>query len=138
MRKWGESMARERQGDKPKLEPIENRVYRFVVRVIKLVRALPKDDMAAQIIAHQLLKSATSIGANVEEALGAVSRRDFAHKMSISAKEAREAHYWLRLLRDGEIMPAHFLVDIVDESLQISKILRATVRSAKSSEDEKK
>jgi four helix bundle protein len=113
------------------LEPIEERVYRFVVRVVKLVRALPKDDMAAQIIGRQLLRAATSIGANVEEALGAVSRRDFAHKMSIAAKEAREANYWLRLIRDGGILLAELLVDIIDESLQISKILRATVQTAR-------
>ena len=113
------------------LEPIEERVYRFVIRVVKLVRALPKSDMADQIIGRQLLRAATSIGANVEEALGAVSRRDFAYKMSIAAKEAREAHYWLRVLRDGGILSPELLVDIIDESLQISKILRATVRTAR-------
>lgn len=118
------------------LEPIEERVYRFVIRVVKLVRALPKSDMAAQIIGRQLLRAATSIGANVEEALGAVSRRDFAYKMSIAAKEAREAHYWLRLLRDGDILSPELLVDIIDESLQISKILRATVRTARKEKKE--
>jgi len=119
------------------LEPIEERVYRFVIRVVKLVRALPKSDMAAQIVGRQLLRAATSIGANVEEALGAVSRRDFAYKMSIAAKEAREAHYWLRLLRDGGILSPELLVDIIDESLQISKILRATVRTARKEKREK-
>jgi len=119
-----------RQSDS-ELEPIEERVYRFVIRVVKLVRALPKSDMAAQIIGRQLLRAATSIGANVEESLGAVSRRDFAYKTSIAAKEAREAHYWLRLLRDGGILSPELLVDIIDERLQISKILRATVRTAR-------
>jgi four helix bundle protein len=52
----------------------------------------------------QLLKSGTSVGANVEEAEGAQSNADFIHKMDIAYKEAREAHYWLRILRDSSLM----------------------------------
>jgi four helix bundle protein len=52
----------------------------------------------------QLLKSGTSVGANVEEAEGAQSNADFIHKMDIACKEAREAHYWLRILRDSSLM----------------------------------
>jgi four helix bundle protein len=75
------------------LEKIEDRTYRFALRVIKLVQAMPKE-VAGSVLARQLLRAATSIGANVEEALAAESKRDFTHKMGIAHKEAREAHYW--------------------------------------------
>lgn len=75
---------------------IEERTYQFALRIIRMVRALP-EDYGAEAIGRQVLRSGTSVGANVEEAIGASSKRDFANKMSIAAREARETHYWLRL-----------------------------------------
>ncbi len=112
------------------LEPIEERTYCFALRIVKLVRAMPTD-VRSGVLATQWLKSATSVGANVEEALGAASKRDFANKMNIALKEAREAHYWLRLIRDAEFFEMERMAPIVQEALEIKKILSATVRTAR-------
>ena len=120
----------EARQDAARLEPIEERTYRFALRVVKLVRAMPQD-MRSSVLATQLLKAATSVGANVEEALGAASKRDFANKMNIALKEARETHYWLRLIRDAGFFEADRMTPIVQESLEIKKILSATVRTAR-------
>ena len=73
--------------------------YAFAVRIVKLSQFLVTEKHAYQ-LADQIRRSGTSIGANVEEAVGGQSRRDFISKCSIAYKEARETHYWLQLLRD--------------------------------------
>ena len=113
-------------------ERIEERVYRFALRVVKLVQVMPRG-VAGEVLARQLLRAATSIGANVEEAIAAESKRDFTHKMSIAHKEAREAHYWLRLVRDAGVFSSERMYDIIQESLEIKKILYATVRTSRAS-----
>ena len=117
-----------------KPEPIEERTYRFALRVLKLVSSMPPT-VAATVLGRQVLRSATSIGANVEEAKGASSRRDFTNKMNIALKEARETYYWLRLVRDAGILSEERLAPIVQESLEIKKILSATVRSSRENPD---
>ena len=114
------------------LVPIEERTYQFALRVVKLVRSL-STDASGIMLGRQLLRAATSIGANVEEAIGASSRRDFANKMAIATKEAMEAHYWLRLIRDAGIMSEERLWPLVQESLELKKILSATVRTSRQS-----
>lgn len=114
------------------LERIEDRTYRFALRVVKLVSVMPRT-MVANVLGRQMLRSATSVGANVEEAIGASSKRDFANKMQIALKEARETHYWLRLIRDAEIFSNERLAPIIQEALEIKKILSATVRTARTS-----
>lgn len=71
------------------------------------------------------------MGANIEEAYAAVSRRDFTLKMSIALKEARETHYWLRLIKDSELVPAIRIDSLIQESLEIKLILGKTVKSSK-------
>ena len=79
-------------------------------------------------LGKQLLRSGTSIGANVEEATAAQSKKDFIAKMSISLKEARETNYWLRLLkRTGYIKK----VDLINESEEIMNILGAIIRTSR-------
>ena len=75
--------------------------YSFSLKVIKLYHELIKQN--EYVISRQLLRSATSIGANVFEASAAFSKKDFAHKMSIASKEARETYYWLKLLKDSDL-----------------------------------
>ncbi len=79
---------------------IVDRTYNFALRVIKLVGSLPHNK-TCDVIGRQLLRSSTSIGANMEEAQAAYSKRDFCNKVGISHKEAKESNYWLRLLRDS-------------------------------------
>ena len=80
---------------------IVDKTFKFSLDIISLFKKLQEE--REFIISRQLLKSATSIGANVEEATAAQSKRDFISKMSIASKEARETKYWLRLLEDSEI-----------------------------------
>jgi four helix bundle protein len=111
---------------------IKDRSFAFGVRILKLVRALPRD-VAGQIIGRQLVRSGTSVGANVEEAQGAESRRDFAHKLGIARKEARETLYWLRLVAATEALPAIRLRYIMAEAEEIMRILTASVRTLQTS-----
>lgn len=117
-----------------RLEPIEERTYRFSLRVVKLVRALPTD-ASALVLGRQLLRAATSVGANVEEAIGAPSKRDFTNKMAIALKEARETHCWLCLIRDSGAFDEGRMAPIVQEALEIKKILSATVRTSRENLD---
>lgn len=78
---------------------IQKKSYDFALQIIALYRKLCKANEF--VLSKQLLRSGTSIGANVEEAQAGQSRADFISKMSIASKEARETNYWLRLLRDS-------------------------------------
>lgn len=109
---------------------IIGRSYQFALRTIKAVRQLPVTQ-EAKILGNQLLKSGTSVGANIEEAIGAYSKLEFTHTMSIAPKEARETHYWLYLLRDSEIIRLARLSAIIIEAEEIEKILGAIVRTAR-------
>ena len=79
--------------------PLVVKSYSFAVRIINSFKFLSKEKNE-YVLSKQILKSGTSIGANVEEAIGAQSEKDFLNKLSIAYKEARETHYWLRLLHD--------------------------------------
>lgn len=76
---------------------LQKRLFKFSVDIIKEVRNLP-NSKEYQVISYQLLKSATSVGANYEEAQGAVSKADFSNKVGIALKEIRETNYWIRIL----------------------------------------
>jgi four helix bundle protein len=81
---------------------IQEKSYEFAKSIIVLYSTM-KSDHNEYIISKQLLRSGTSIGANVMEALHAESKKDFIHKMSIAYKEANETQYWLQLLHDTNI-----------------------------------
>lgn len=85
--------------------PIQTKSYAFALRIVKLHQFLRKEKKEF-VLSKQILRSGTSIGANAEEAIGGQSTRDFLSKMNIAYKEARETHYWLRLLRDSDILDA--------------------------------
>jgi four helix bundle protein len=117
-----------RSGERPPFD-IKERTFLFGVRIVRLVGRLPKT-VAGIEIGRQIIRSGTSVGANVEEADAAESRRDFIHKMSIARKEARETRFWLRV-----ILAAELLVDEVrsleQESDELVRILSAIIISAK-------
>ena len=89
------------------------------------------NDVTGAVLGRQLLRAATSVGANAEQAIAASSRRDFANKMNIALKEARETHYWLRLIRDAGLFGEERMDLIVQEALEIKMILSATVKTAR-------
>ncbi len=110
---------------------IQERTFEFAVRVARLVNQLPRT-VAGFEIGKQVVRSGTSVGANVEEADAAESKRDFIHKMSIAHKEARETRYWLRVIRsalldEGEIQA------LIQESDELVRILYAIVENARQS-----
>jgi four helix bundle protein len=110
---------------------IEERTFKFGVRIVKLCQFLEGKSWVKSTLGRQLLRCGTSIGSNVEEAQAAESRADFISKKSISLKEARETHYRLRLLAATEVVPTSRLQPILDESLELKRILGAIVVSAK-------
>ncbi len=112
------------------MEKLDERTYNFALRIAKMVSSLPKTSFA-DVMGRQVLRSGTSIGANVEEALGAISKREFIQKMSIAAKEARETHYWLRLIRDSGLVSSNRINDLIQEALEIKMILSKTVKTSK-------
>ena len=101
------------------------------MRVAKLCRSLKSDDAATRVVARQLMRSGTSIGANVEEAQAGHSRADFAAKYSIACKEARETHYWLRLLTETDIVPESQTAGLLSECSELIAILTTIVRKVK-------
>jgi len=108
---------------------IRERTLQFAVRVIQAIRRLP-EDAATRVLAYQLVKAATSVGANVEEADGAESTRDFVHKMSIARKEARESRYWIRIVR-ASIVDNENWNSLQQESEELARILSAIINSAR-------
>ena len=109
---------------------IRDKTYKFALDIIRLHGEMVKQ--SEYVISKQLLRSGTSIGANVEEAIAGQSRKDFISKMSIASKEARETNYWLRLLRDSMLMKEIELQKLIQESEEIIKILTSIVKTSKS------
>ena len=106
---------------------IKEKSYYFALQVIELYRKLLKQN--EYVLSKQLLRSATSIGANVEEALAGQSRADFLSKMSIASKEARESNYWLRLLRASQVIGQSEVEPLLKESEAIVNVLTAIVKT---------
>lgn len=105
---------------------LRERTGKFAVNIIKLVRIFPKDTIGL-IMGKQVLRAGTSIGANLEEADAASSRRDFFHKISISRKEAQETYYWLSVAAKAQIFNnrenALFLSELLQEASELARIL---------------
>ena len=127
MKRWGKFEAPE-GWDRDVPYDIRERTFQFAVRVTRAAQALPQD-AATRVVAYQLVKAATSVGANVEEADGAESNRDFAHKLSIARKEARESRYWIRIIRASNKDSAEWTA-LQQESEEITRILSAIITSA--------
>lgn len=106
---------------------IRNKTFEFALSVIKLYQDLVINK--EYVLSKQLLKSGTSIGANVEEASAAISKKDFISKMSIASKEARETRYWLLLLQKSQLVKIE-LSSYLNEIEQIINILTAIVKTS--------
>jgi four helix bundle protein len=120
---------------------IVKRTYKFALRILYIVNKLPKNVVTYRII-DQLVGCGTSMGSNTEEASAGFSKSDFTFKMSIASKEARETNYFLRLLRDSGLIKEDSLfneiVDAIDESNQIKRILTAVVKTSQAKTKAKK
>jgi four helix bundle protein len=105
--------------------------YRFAIRIVKLHLHLCRKEKFLLSISNQLLKAGTSIGANIEEALGGFSRKEFAAKMAIAYKEAREAKYWLRLMMDTEVLEQKLATSFLEDVEELIKILASVVKTSR-------
>jgi four helix bundle protein len=110
---------------------IQIKSYAFAVRIVKVYQHLC-EEKKEYVLSKQLLRSGTSIGANIEEAIGGQSGKDFYAKLTIAYKEARETHYWIRLLTDTNYLSKEenksLLYDI-DELLKIIGSIQKTLRA---------
>ena len=106
--------------------------YAFGVRIVKLYMHLRKQKVERGLLL-QLLRSGTSIGANIEEAIGAQSKSDFIHKVSIAYKEARETSYWLRLLNDAGLLDTKLSQSFLTDIDELKKILASILKTSKNS-----
>ena len=110
---------------------IQIKSYAFAVRIVKVYQYLC-EEKKEYVLSKQLLRSGTSIGANIEEAIGGQSGKDFYAKLTIAYKEARETHYWVRLLTDTNYLSKEenesLLYDI-DELLKIIGSIQKTLRA---------
>ena len=111
---------------------LQDRTKTFALRIFKLVDALPRTP-AGCAISHQLVRAATSIGANYRSACRARSRAEFAAKLGIAVKEADESLYWLELIRDGRLMPDAKVALLLREADELTAILATGRRSARKS-----
>jgi four helix bundle protein len=113
---------------------IQIKSYNFALRIVKLYRYL-SEKKKEYVLSKQILKSGTSIGANVEEALGAQSKADFTCKLAIAYKEARETHYWIRILKDSKYITekqAFSILKDIDEILKIIAKIQITLKKGSS------
>lgn len=109
---------------------IQERSFEFAFRIVQLHDYLCTKRGAARVIARQVLKSGTSVGANLEEATSAESKADFISKCSIAAKEARETRYWLRLLTACKSVKTELLAPLVKEAGEIVAVVTTIVKNA--------
>ena len=109
---------------------IPERSFLFAVRIVRFCRFLEQQGSVSRTLAGQLLRSGTSIGANVEEAQAGQSKSDFTAKMSIARKEARETHYWLRVLVASDVVQQSKIDELLKESDELVRILTSIVKSA--------
>ena len=112
----------------------ENAVYikskRFAVRIVRLYKYLISNNEF--VMSKQVLKSGTSIGANISESIYSQSRMDFVSKLSIALKEAAETRYWLELLYETEYISQKQFDSIVSDNTEIIRMLTAIVKTTKS------
>jgi four helix bundle protein len=109
---------------------IQQKSFEFSLMIIDLYKNLIKNNEF--VISKQLLRSATSIGANIEEALAGQSKKDFLHKMSIASKESRETRYWLKLLNRSQIVKYDYS-KYLEEIENIINILTRIVKTSSQS-----
>ena len=114
---------------------LERRTFDFAVRIVNLKDDLIENKKEFE-LSRQILKSGTSIGANVAEAQQAQSRADFASKMNIALKEAAETKFWLKLLNATNKFTDRELDSILQECIEIEKILYSIVRTSKKTSEE--
>ena len=109
---------------------IYRKAYSFALEIVKLYKYLSTEKREF-VLSKQLLKSGTSIGANINEAISSESKKDFVHKLGIALKEARETSYWLRLLNDSCYVSQEHAIELTYACEEIIRILNSIILTTK-------
>jgi len=109
---------------------LRDKSFAFALRTINLNKYLVKEHREYT-ISKQVLRSGTSIGANIEESVHAQSKVDFAHKLSIAQKEACETNYWIRLLKESDFINPKLAESLLSDCDELQRMLAASVKTAK-------
>ena len=112
------------------MQDLKQRTKQFAVRVIRLVDALPRK-RSANVIGHQLLRSATSVGANYRAARRARSTAEFRAKLGIVEEEADESAYWLELIVEAQLMKDNLVTGLLSEANELTAITVASLKTSK-------
>ena len=108
---------------------LKERTFEFAQRIIDIAETLPNKPQC-EVLRKQLAKAGTSIGANIEEADGTITKKDFTNKMAIARKEARETHYWLRLIC-GRYIKEELISSDIKECYELISILSCIINKTK-------
>ena len=111
-------------------EEMKKRTKQFALRVIRLASVLP-DNAVGRVIANQVIRSGTSVGANYRAALRARSTRDFSNKVGVVLEESDESGYWMELIVEGKIMPERQVSSLLQEANELTAIFAATPKTVK-------
>jgi len=107
---------------------VQEKWYAFALRMVRMYQHLT-EQRKEFVLSKQVLRSGTSIGANVEEAVGGQTGRDFVARMTIAYKEARETHYWLRLLRDAGYLNETESVSILTDCEELLRLTASIIKT---------
>lgn len=110
---------------------LKKRAYFYALDIIKFIDGLGRDDFTVQIISKQLLRSATSVGANIIEAQAGSTKKDFTNFFTYALKSANESKFWLGLLRDSGKADKNKANTLLQETIEIANILAASVMTLK-------
>ncbi len=110
-------------------EKFKARIHRYIIRLIKFLSALPKDNVTREVVS-QLIRSGSSVGANYFEAQSASSRRDYQNFFNHSLKSANESKFWLNVLSDSELVPKHLMEEcnwLISETNELANIFASSI-----------
>jgi four helix bundle protein len=113
---------------------VQEKSYAFALRMVRMYQHLT-EQRKEFVLSKQVLRSGTSLGANVEEAIGGQSDRDFLAKFNIAYKEARETHYWLRLLRDSGYLTETDAASMIADFEELLKLTGSIIKTMKQKND---
>ena len=109
---------------------LSEKSFSFALRIVKLYKHLVAEHKE-YVLSKQVLRSGTSVGANIEESKHAQSKMDFVHKLAIAQKEASETNYWIRLLRESEYLDEKLAISLTSDCEEIQRMLTASIKTAK-------
>ena len=113
-----------------KTNPVVDKSFSFATSIVMVYKLL-KESLNEYVLSKQILRCGTSIGANIEEAEGGLSKKDFSVKMGIAYREARETRNWLRLLRESGDLSNNMFISLMRDIEELLKILFSIIRNSK-------